>query len=313
MLTAADLFTDWTASPGGLLGVLVVGGGYGRWALLARARGLQWSRWRVWLYAVLGVGTLAYAVCGPLAVHRDTVFWAGALQVGVLASLTPVGLALGDPVRLLRLLHPGGQHWLLRVLAGRATRLLMFPAVGTSLAVGLQVLVFFTPWFQASTRSGAVQAGLDVVLVGSGLVFVLPVVVDELLPSWATPGVRTLLAFVDGLADAIPGILVMTSSVLLAPRFPGWVGGHGGPALDPALDQRLGGGAMLAVAEAVGLPVIAAVFVEWVRSDERDAQAVDAAHDDRAAASSDADEPESTLWWLHDRARSDTGPRSEQG
>lgn len=70
---------------------------------------------------------------------------------------------------------------------------------------------------------------------------------------------------------------------------------------------------MLAVAEAVGLPVIAAVFVEWVRSDERDAQAVDAAHDDRAAASSDADEPESTLWWLHDRARSDTGPRSEQG
>ncbi|MEO7448799.1 MAG: cytochrome c oxidase assembly protein [Humibacillus sp.] len=300
MLTVTDLLTDWTASPVALLAVLVVGGTYGRWTLLASRRGLRWSPLRVWLYAVLGVGTLAYAVCGPLAVHRDTVFWAGALQVGVLASLTPVGLALGDPVRLLRLLHPDGRHWLLRALRGRPTRLLMFPAVGTALAVGIQIAVFFTPWFEASTQSAAVQAGLDVVLVGSGLLFVLPLMVDALLPSWATPGVRTLLAFVDGLADAIPGILVMTSSVLLTPRFPGWVGGHAGAALDPALDQRLGGGALLAVSEAVGLPVIAAVFLEWVRSDERDAHAVDAAQDARAETSSAVVGPESTLWWLQE-------------
>ena len=94
---------------------------------------------------------------------------------------------------------------------------------------------------------------------------------------------RTLLAFLDGLADAIPGILVMTSSTLLTPHFPGWAG-HSVSGLDPALDQRLGGGALLVVAESVGLPVIGAVFLEWVRSDAREAEAFDAAEDAAAAA-----------------------------
>jgi putative copper resistance protein D len=49
------------------------------------------------------------------------------------------------------------------------------------------------------------------------------------------------------------------------------------------MDQRLGGGAMLAVAEAVGLPVIGAVFVEWMRSDEREAREVDARLDAESA------------------------------
>ena len=54
--------------------------------------------------------------------------------------------------------------------------------------------------------------------------------------------------------------------------------------LDPLLDQRLGGGALLAVAESVGLPVIAAVFLEWVRSDERDARASDLLEDETSRA-----------------------------
>jgi cytochrome c oxidase assembly factor CtaG len=308
--TVTELLTDWTASPVGLTFVAAVTLPYAAALLRARRAGLAWPRWRTALYAVAGVGTLAYAVCGPLAVHRESVFWMAALQVGVLASLTPVGLALGDPVTLLRLLHPDGRHWLLRFLGGRVVRVLMFPAVGTMLAVGIQIAVFFTPWFQASTQSATVRTGLDVVLVGSGLLFVLPLMVEELLPAWATPGVRTLLAFVDGLADAIPGILVMTSSTLLVPHFPGWVGVRASDALEPGLDQRLGGGALLAVAESVGLPVIAAVFLEWVRSDEREARAVDAAEDARATTVVEAQAPESTLWWLQDRRQVAPDPAS---
>ncbi|MDN5768990.1 MAG: cytochrome c oxidase assembly protein [Humibacillus sp.] len=276
--TPLSLLTAWTASPSGILAVVVATGVYARWLLLARARGIRWSGWRVGLYAGLGVGTLAYAVCGPLAVYRDHIFWVGALQVGMLASLTPVGLALGDPVRLLRRLHPDGRHWALRLLATPVPRVLMFPAVGTALAVGIIIAVFFTPWFQATTESNPARWLLDIVLLTSGLLFVLPLMVDELLPSWATPGVRTLLAFIDGLADAIPGILVMTSSVLLTPHFPGWTGASVS-GLDPMLDQRLGGGALLVVAESVGLPVIGAVFMEWVRSDAAEAEAFDAAQD----------------------------------
>lgn len=310
--TPVSLLTAWTASPSGILAVGVVAGVYGRWVLLARARGIRWSGWRVGLYLGLGVATLTYALCGPLAVYRDRLFWVGALQVGVLACLTPVGLALGDPVRLLRRLHPGNRHWLLRLLSSPLPRVLMFPAVGTALAVGTLMAVFLTPWFQVTTQSPPARWLLDAVLLGSGLLFVLPLMVDELLPSWATPGVRTLLAFVDGLADAIPGILVMTSGALLTPHFPGWAGGS--PTIDPGLDQRLGGGALLVVAESVGLPVIGAVFLEWVRSDARDAEridaAIDAAHDAaRSAATTHAPETVtdtpgagagSELWWAQD-------------
>lgn len=282
--SASRLLTAWELSPGGLLAVLVVAGCYLRWVHRARRAGRTWSRWRTALLLVLGVGTLAYAVCGPLAVYRDTVFWVGALQVGVLASLTPVGLALGDLVRLLRTLYPAGRHPLLRPLSTRLARLLMFPAVGTALAVGTLIAVFWTPAFAASTRSPVSEALLDLALVVTGLLFVLPLMVDGVLPRWATPAVRTALAFVDGLADAIPGILLMTASGLVAPTFPGWThltaGGVGAVSgLSPDLDQRLGGGALLAVAEAVGLPVIAAVFVEWVRSDDREAAATDRALD----------------------------------
>lgn len=273
VFTPTSLLTAWTPAPVGLALVALAVVPYAVWLRRARRSGVTWSRWRPALYLGLGVGSLAYAVCGPLAVYRTQIFWIGALQVGVLASLTPVGLALGDPVRLLRATSTGSGHWLLGLLDSRLARAVMFPAVSTLLAVGTLLAVFYTPWFEWSVQSQAVAALLYVVLLGSGLLFVLPLLVEELLPRWATPPVRAFLAFVDGLLDAIPGILVMTSSTLLAPHFPGFSSPVSG--IDPALDQKLGGGALLAVAESVGLPVIGAVFMEWVRSDERDARAID--------------------------------------
>ena len=268
------LLTAWTPSPFGLSLVAVAAGWYIRQVARARRDGIAWAWWRVALYLVLGVGTLAYAVCGPLATYRSQVFWIGALQVGSLASLVPVGLALGDPITLLRRLQTDRQHPIIRLLETPVARVLMFPAVSTVLAVGTLLLVFFTPVFVASTRSRAVEALLDVLLVGTGLLFVLPLMVDELLPAWATPGVRTLLAFADGLLDAVPGILLMTAGTVVARGYPGFSGHPGSP--DPLLDTHLGGGALLAVAESVGLPIIGAVFVEWVRTDDREARALDA-------------------------------------
>ena len=309
VFTPMSLLTAWTPDPFGLVLVALVVVPYASWLRRARRDGITWSRWRLALYLGLGVFTLTYAVCGPLAVYRTQVFWIGALQVGVLASLTPVGLALGDPVRLLRAVTPGSRHWLIRLLEGRFARAVMFPAVSTLLAVGMILLVFYTPWFQRTTSSAASADLLYVALLGSGLLFVLPLLVGELLPPWATPPVRAFLAFGDGLLDAIPGILVMTSATLLTPHFPGYTTGVSG--LDPALDQKLGGGALLAVAESVSLPVIGAVFLEWIRSDEREARAIDEAleeaeHPTTTPAGSPDDLPtgapssSSGLWWETD-------------
>lgn len=274
---ASLLLTDWTASPTGLALLALTATPYAVSVVRARRSGAAWPWWRPALYGLVGLGSLAYAVCGPLAVHRTDVFWVACLQIGVLASVTPVGLALGDPVGLVRARVAAGPTGrsprMLRLLEGRPARVLTFPAVSSLLAVGTLLLVMLTPWFELTTRSPGAAAVLYVVLLLTGLLFVLPLLTDDLLPGWATPPVRTFLAFVDGLLDAVPGIIVMTSSTLLAPGFPGFASGVSG--LSPALDQKYGGGALLAVAESIGIPVIAAVFVEWVRSDEREAREID--------------------------------------
>jgi putative copper resistance protein D len=180
----------------------------------------------------------------------------------------------------------------------------MFPVVSTVLAVGTMLTVFYTPAFVDSTRSTVVEAALNAALLVTGLLFVLPLMVDELLPAWAGPGVRTLLAFADGLFDAIPGILVMTSGVVVARGYAGFARA-GAP--DPLAETHLGGGALLAVAESVGLPVIAVTFLQWTRSDDREAREVDALLDTEAPVTD-----ESGLWWETDpRFAGPYGPRRE--
>ena len=112
---------------------------------------------------------------------------------------------------------------------------------------------------------------------------------------------RALIAFVDGLLDAIPGILVMTAPVLLAPGVAGLTNRTWGPGA--AVDQKIGGGVMLAVAEVVGLPLLAEIFVSWVRADDAEAVAMDAFLDAHAAESLMEESVEPVLdrpWWETD-------------
>ena len=265
--------TDWRPTWLGLLLAAAVAVGYGRLLLRSRRAGSVWPWWRVGGFALLGIGSLLYATCGPLEVHRTQIFWVAALQVGVLSAITPAGLAMGDPVGLLRAVPGGAADRTAAVLRWWPVRALTFPLVASALAVGSVVSVFFTGYLEASTRSGAVETILVVQLLGTGLLFVLPLLTDDVLPGWATPPVRALVAFGDGLLDAVPGIMLMVSTTVLTPGFPGFAGLSVPEAL---WEQRWGGGVLLGATEAVGVPVLAAIFVDWVRRDEREARETDA-------------------------------------
>ena len=182
------------------------------------------------------------------------------------------------------------------VLARPLARVLMFPLVSSLMAAGSLIAVFFTGYFACSVSSALVRDVLYMQLLVTGLLVVLPLLGEDMLPSWCTHPARALIAFVDGLLDAIPGVLVMTAPGLLAPGVVAVTDRTWGPA--PAWDQKLGGGAMLAVAEVVGLPLLAAVFASWVRADDADARQADAVLDARAA---DGVEPgRDRPWWEAD-------------
>lgn len=172
--------------------------------------------------------------------------------------------------------------------------MLMYPLVSTSLATVSVLAVFVTGYGQAATESDGVLAVLVMHLLLVGMLVVLPLLTEELLPEWAGPGVRTLLAGTDGLIDAVPGTVLMTRSHLLMPRFAGFAApyAHTRAGLSPVLDQRLTGGALLAVTEAIGIPLIVAVFVDWMRADAASAARIDARLD------AEQGQEASTPWWL---------------
>lgn len=312
--------TAWRFDPVGIVLALLLLGGYSWMLLAARRRGVRWPWWRVAAYLVIGVGMLVYVTCGAVGVYRQTFLWMFAAQVAVIGTVVPMGLALGDPLRLLSAALGPDDSRIDRAVRSRPVRMVTFPLVSFLLDIAGILAIFFTPYGEHAVRSELIGTVLILQLLIVGLLFVLPTLADGLLPEWATPPVRTFLAFLDGVADAFPGILVMTANSMLLPNFPGF--SHAADALRGGLshtmDQKYAGGALLAVAESVGVPMLAAVFIEWMRSDAAEARATDAeldraeaartnavvpppeaAHrgdDEAGPAAAPADQP----WWLSD-------------
>jgi len=304
-LTPVTLLTSWMFDPLGVALAVALVCLYAVCLVRARRLGAKWHWLRSATFMILGVASWVYGTCGALAVYRSSLFWVAAVQAALLSAVTPMGLALGDPVTLAeKALGAKGVRRLRQVLKGPLARILMFPLVSSLLAAGSLIIVFFTGYFTSSLSSPLVRDALYAQLLFTGLLVVLPLLGEDLLPPWCTHPVRALLAFVDGLLDAIPGILVMTAPTILAPGVAGFTNRAWGPGA--ALDQKLGGGAMIAVAEVVGLPLLAAIFVSWVRADAADARRTDAFLDSRAAESVEPllDRP----WWETDPRFSDRRP-----
>ncbi len=245
-LTSASLVSEWSLTPLLLLPVTLAAA----YLFLLRAARRTNHPWPAWRTASFLAGTLvlAWSANGAPAAYRGSVSWMGTLSVGLTTAVVPLGLALGDPTSLWERVSGRRIRW----LRGPAARALMFPLVASVVAATVVTLAFTTGWYAASRTHDGTWALLQVTVLVVGLLVNLPLLSEDLLPAWCTPGLRTLLAFADGAADAIPGIVVMTTI--------DWVAG----------------GALLAAAEAVGVPTLFAVMAQWVRSDEAEARETDA-------------------------------------
>ena len=285
--TPSSLVTQWIADPIGLALVVLLTTGYAAGMAAARRRGVRWSPLRALWFFGLGVGSLVLASAGGLAAYRGVLLPAAAAQAVVLSAVTPVGLALGDPLGLAEQAWGERGQGLAGWLRGGPVRVFMYPLFSSVLAVGCLLLLFVTPWLSASLNHPWVRELTYLALLGTGTLVVLPLLGEQMLPTWCTHPVRTLIAFADGLLDAVPGLVIMTWPKLLSPGVASYAHRP-----DPLWDQRIGGGIILLVGEVVGVPLLAAVIVGWVRSDAAEAQAVDA----RLDAEPDTGRP----WWETD-------------
>jgi len=274
-LTMGRLFSSWQADVPALLVVVLLGGLYGWGVLRLRRRGEAWPVARTAAFALLGLGTIVVATMSALAVYDRVLFWPAAVQNVLLDLIAPLGLALGDPLRLaLRALPERGAARAEGAMTGRLFRLLTFPLVSTALVLATELTIYFTPYFETALADNWLHQLMYLHLLLAGSLFVLPVLTrEEALPAWCTHPVRAGLVFVDGIIDAVPGIVVMTHGTLIAGSWylshsPSW-------APDVQHDQQLGGGAMVSIAELVALPFLLAILVQWARTERAETVALD--------------------------------------
>jgi cytochrome c oxidase assembly factor CtaG len=311
-LTVGRFITSWRFDPWVTTAVLVLLASYLLGVRRASAHGTTWPVSRTMWFGLLGLGTVVVATMSSLAVYSQVLLWPMALQITLLLTIVPVGLGLGDPLRLVgAALSPSGARRWHRSLRNPLLRVLTFPVVSPLLAVATQFVVFYTGYLGAAARHGWVLHLLQLQLVVTGCLFALPLLGVELLPAWCTQPVRMTVAAIDGLLDAIPGIAVMTSASLVAGGYYGTVARSWGPT--HSWDQTIAGGLMLTVAEVVAVPFVAILFRAWIREDARNATAIDRALDlaelRRDATLDTAEQPTDRPWWevdpgpLADRAR----------
>ncbi|MEU2334809.1 cytochrome c oxidase assembly protein [Streptomyces sp. NPDC013172] len=283
-LTAGRLLTSWQLDVPALLLVVALGGLYGWGVLRVRGRGGVWSPARTAAFAFLGLGTLVVATMSSLAVYDHVLFWPAAVQNILLDLVAPLGLALGDPLRLaVEALPTEAAAGVRRAMTGRVLRLLTFPLVSTALVLATELTVYFTPYFATALRVGWLHELMYLHLLAAGCLFVVPVLTrEETLPAWCSHPVRAGLVFLDGVIDAIPGVVVMTHGTLIAGAW--YLHHHQSWAPDVLHDQQIGGGAMLSIAELVALPFLLTVLFQWARAERVQTAALDRRLDEQQLA-----------------------------
>ncbi|KUN88543.1 hypothetical protein AQJ66_06795 [Streptomyces bungoensis] len=287
-LTVGRLLFSWQSDVPALLLVVVLGASYGWGVVRLRRRGEPWPVARSAVFALLGLGALVVATMSSLAVYDHVLFWPAAVQNILLDLVAPLGLALGDPVRLaVRALPETASERVRGVISGKVVRALTFPLVSTALVLATELTVYFTPYFATALRIGWLHELMYLHLLAAGCLVVVPVLTHEdALPSWCTHPVRAGLVFLDGVVDAIPGVVVMTHGTLIAGA---WYLHHA-PSWSPDVqrDQQLGGGAMLSIAELVALPFMLALLFQWARAERVQAAALDQRLDTELAPATSA-------------------------
>jgi cytochrome c oxidase assembly factor CtaG len=279
-LTPGRLVTEWEPRALVIAGLVLVAAIYlwGVWRLARR--GHRWAPGRTIAFVVGGLGTIGYATTSWMGAYDGTLFWAHMAQHMVLAMVSPIFLALGAPVTLaLRTLPVRPRRALVRVLHSLPAKVLLNPLVGFALLFGTPFVLYYTGLYQESLRNDTLHTLLHVHFVIAGSIFFWPLIGVDPLPGRIAHPLRLLLLFVTLPAHAWLGISIMTSRTVLAGDYYRELGRSWGPSL--LADQSIGGGLLWAAGDLVGLLVVAALFVQWSRADEREAVRTDR-HLDRA-------------------------------
>jgi cytochrome c oxidase assembly factor CtaG len=298
------LLTAWTPNPGALVMVVALALAYGLGVRRLHRAGLAWPVARWWWF-LSGLASILLVTVSVVGVYSRTLFWDRAVQNIVLLMITPLLLALGAPLTLLREVLPArATRRASRILHSAAARALTFPLVMTAALIVPLFVLYLTPLYEASLRSAVLSAGVGTGLVASGFLYFWTRFRIDPTPRTDPYLLSVAISVAEVIFDGVLGLIVWLGP-LIAPHYylalnRGW-----GP--DLRLDQIIGAGVLWIGGDLAGLPFLAGVVNRMVREDQRDAVTIDAELDtleilDAAAgaggsSSTNPSPAKPRLWW----------------
>jgi putative copper resistance protein D len=275
-----SLLLGWVPDGFALTFLVVAALLYARGIRSVRRRGDAWPWGRVvsW-YAALVV--FAWATIGGLGLYSHVMFSAHMVAHMLLSMVVPIGLVLGAPVTLAMRALPGPRvrgelgprQLLLAVLHSRPFRVVTHPLLVLALFVASLYALYFTPLFPTLMHSHLGHVAMEFHFVAVGCLFFFVLVGIDPTPWRIPPIARIGLLFAAMPFHAFFSIAIMSGDRVLAPAY--FRALHRPFSTDLLGDQHLGGGIGWAMGELPILLVLGAVFVQWARSDQREADRFD--------------------------------------
>lgn len=236
----------------------------------------------------VGVAMLTLLTQSGFATYTHVMFSMHMYSHMLEAMVIPIFLVLGAPITLaLRTLprrpdERGPREVLMSVLSSKYVQFVSYPIVATIIFVGSFYLLYFTPLFPAliSSHLGHLLIGVHFLL--SGYLFFWVLIGVDPSPHKPPYIVSMAIMLIVMPIHSFFNIALMMSSTVLAEEF--YVSLQRPYATDLLADQHLGASAGWAMGEIPMVIMMAVMFFQWMRSDEREARRSDRAQD-RAAAS----------------------------
>lgn len=288
--SVANLLTGWS---GNGIGLAVVGLGLalylrGVWAM--RRRGDHWPIGRT-ISWVVGMVVVAWATFGGLGEYAHVMFSAHMVSHMMLSMVAPIFLVLGAPITLALRTLPGPRSagdvsprtLLLSLLDSRLVRFFTHPLVGPVLFTGSLYALYFSPLFQSMMSGHWGHAVMDLHFLAVGSLYYYVLIGIDPSPRNLQPLVRFGLLLVTIPFHAFFAIAVMSADTVFAGDY--FRSLERPYATDLLSDQYLGGGIAWAMGEVPLLLVMTAIFVQWIKSDAREAKR----NDRKADRDGDAD------------------------
>jgi len=248
----------------------------------ARRLGKAWSRGRG---AAFASGLVLYAGIefGFLGAESSRLRLAFATRVVLLLLAVPMLLSLAHPAALLSqtVRGPTGRR-LVALLQSRPVQLLGRPMVSPLIALGV-LTIFMTPLSGPLRVSPISEAAISVLIPLVGLLTVGPLIEGSNPRPTTVVASELAVAFVEMVADALPGILIRLSPVVIdhlgavTGTVPGWFP-------SPLRDQQMEGDLLWFFAEVGDLPALLILFTRLMRSDKTETQSWDQLTDEEVAA-----------------------------